>query len=163
MKAFKDAQGRSWEIVVNVVTAKRVRDLCGGIDLLTILNPPAVDKEGNPLPLTPEQEETAKVLRDSYTLVMVLWVLCQKQCEEKGVSEEDFGGSLVGDPIEQAQDALVQEVVNFFPLSRRVIYQKIVDKIHDYGKTTTEIALKKLDTIDLQHLTSVTTSPVKSE
>src|SRR3954469_2738802 len=101
MKQFKDAEGRVWEISVNVMNVKRVRDLLN-VDVLKLF-----------------EDEGAKVMSDPCTLVNVLYVLCQKQADAANVTDEMFGQAMVGNALEDGATALLEDVVAFFPESRR--------------------------------------------
>ena len=117
MKSFTDNLGRTWTLVVNVAAIKRVRALCG-VDLNAIVE---IDKNNNPTAELLERLSTDPVL-----LVDVLYAVCKPECDQKGVSDEDFGAAMAGDAIEQATAALLDEVVDFFPTAKRAALQKIL-------------------------------------
>lgn len=117
MKSFTDNLGRTWTLVVNVAAIKRVRALCG-VDLNAIVE---IDKDNNPTAELLERLSTDPVL-----LVDVLYAVCKTECDQKGVSDEEFGAAMAGDAIEQATAALLDEVVDFFPTAKRAALQKIL-------------------------------------
>ena len=117
MKSFTDNMGRTWTLVVNVAAIKRVRALCG-VDLNAIVE---VDRDNNPTAELLERLSTDPVL-----LVDVLYAVCKPECEQKGVTDEDFGAAMAGDAIEQATGALLDEVVDFFPEAKRTALRKIL-------------------------------------
>ena len=117
MKSFTDNLGRTWTLVVNVAAIKRVRALCG-VDLNAIVE---VDKDNNP-----SAELLERLSTDPVLLVDVLYAVCKTECDQKGVSDEDFGAAMAGDAIEQATAALLDEVVDFFPTAKRAALQKIL-------------------------------------
>ena len=117
MKSFTDNLGRTWTLVVNVAAIKRVRALCG-VDLNAIVE---IDRNNNPTAELLERLSTDPVL-----LVDVLYAVCKTECDQKGVSDEDFGAAMAGDAIEQATAALLDEVVDFFPTAKRAALQKIL-------------------------------------
>ena len=117
MKSFTDNLGRTWMLVVNVAAIKRVRALCG-VDLNAIVE---IDKDNNPTAELLERLSTDPVL-----LVDVLYAVCKTECDQKGVSDEEFGAAMAGDAIEQATAALLDEVVDFFPTAKRAALQKIL-------------------------------------
>jgi hypothetical protein len=104
---FRDAKGRSWEVVINVCTARRVKDLVG-LDLFSRASPSPFDA----------------MAADPVLLVNVLWAIVSKQAEARGVADEDFGAALVGDPISHATDALLQEFARFFPTGQRLLLER---------------------------------------
>ena len=117
MKSFTDNLGRTWTLVVNVAAIKRVRALCG-VDLNAIVE---IDKDQNPTAELLERLSTDPVL-----LVDVLYAVCKPECDQKGVTDEDFGAAMAGDAIEQATGALLDEIVDFFPTAKRMAMQKIL-------------------------------------
>ena len=116
MKTFTDNTGRTWTLLVNVATIKRVRAL-GGVDLNSIIEV----EDGKPTTKLLERLSTDPVL-----LVDVLYAVCRPECEQKGVSDEDFGAAMAGDAIEQATSALLDEVIDFFPEAKRLAFRKIL-------------------------------------
>ena len=124
MKTFTDNMGRTWTLVVNVATIKRVRALCG-VDLNSIVEV----EDGKP---------SAKLLErlsgDPVLLVDVLYAVCRPECDQKGVSDEDFGAAMAGDAVEQATDALLDEIVDFFPAAKRKAFQRILSASRRFGE-----------------------------
>ena len=134
MKSFTDNLGRTWTLVVNVAAIKRVRALCG-VDLNAIVE---VDKDNNP-----SAELLERLSTDPVLLVDVLYAVCKTECDQKGVSDEDFGAAMAGDAIEQATAALLDEVVDFFPTAKRAALQKILAAT----RRIEALAKKKLENI----------------
>ncbi|MGN0880118.1 MAG: hypothetical protein ACI4WT_11810 [Oligosphaeraceae bacterium] len=124
MKSFTDSLGRTWTLVVNVATIKRVRALCG-VDLNAIVEV----EDGKP---------SAKLLErlssDPVLLVDVLCAVCRPECERRGVSDEDFGAAMAGDAVEQATDALLDEVIDFFPEAKRTAFRRILSASRRFGE-----------------------------
>jgi len=92
MPTFQDNQGRTWTITATPPGLRRVRDLLG-IDLT--VSGQAGFREFN------------KLADDPMLLVNTLYVLCQEQADAAGVSDEEFGQSLVGYAIEDATRAML--------------------------------------------------------
>lgn len=130
MKTFTDNTGRTWTLLVNVATIKRVRALCG-VDLNSIIEV----EDGKPTTKLLERLSTDPVL-----LVDVLYAVCRPECEQKGVSDEDFGAAMAGDAIEQATSALLDEVIDFFPEAKRMAFRKILSASRRFE----EMARKRL-------------------
>lgn len=112
MHKFKDCEGREWGIAVNVSSVKRVKDALQ-LDLLAVA-------DGKLL---------TELSDDPLLLCNVLYVLCEKQCEAIGVSDEQFGEGLAGDAIADATKALMEELVDFFPPGRREILSRALAKV----------------------------------
>ena len=124
MKSFTDNTGRTWTLVVNVATIKRVRALCG-VDLNSI-----VDVEDG----KPSAKLLERLSGDPVLLVDVLYAVCRPECDQKGVSDEDFGAAMAGDAVEQATDALLDEIVDFFPAAKRKAFQRILSASRRFGE-----------------------------
>ena len=112
MKTFKDNAGRSWTLIVNVAAIKRVRSLLN-VNLMEAV-------EGDLL----EQLSTDPIL-----LCDVVYVLCKPEADQQNVTDEQFGQAMAGDAIEHATTALLEELVDFFPLARRRVLQKALTKL----------------------------------
>ena len=132
MKSFTDNKGRAWEIVVTVATVKRVRALCK-VDLNSIVE---LDKNNKP-----SAELLERLSSDPVLLVDVLYAICTPQADKLGITDEDFGEAMAGDAIEYATSALLEEVINFFPESKRMVMQRILSASRKFS----EAARKKLE------------------
>ncbi len=135
MRSFKDKKGREWSLELNVISAKRVKSDTG-VDLL-------------------DMESLSDKLADTYTLVEVLWSMIRKQAEALNVDAEGFGKSLDGDSIELATDALLEEVTDFFPSSRRKILKKALAKSRELVAVMTDQADKMMDEMTLGDLSGL--------
>jgi len=114
MKTFTDTTGRTWDVVVNVDTIKRVRDLLG-VNLLGIVEP------GNDL--------VDRLAEDVILVCDVLFAVVKPQATERNVSDADFGRALSGDVIDVATTALLEELIDFFPSRRRAILRQAWEKV----------------------------------
>ena len=133
MKSFIDNKDRTWMLEVNVATVKRVRALCR-VDLNSIVE---LDKNNKP-----SAELLERLSSDPVLLVDVLYAVCKPQADKLGITEEDFGEAMAGDAIEQATTALLEEVIDFFPESKRMVMQKILSASRKFS----DAARKKLET-----------------
>ena len=116
MRSFKDIQGRVWTFSITVGTMKRVRALCG-VDLYKVIEIDPDNKEKGLL---------ERLAEDPVLLVDVLYSVCKPQADELGVSDVEFGDAMAGDAIENATNALLDELVDFFPEARRKVFQKVL-------------------------------------
>lgn len=110
MKPFTDNRGRTWDVALNVTALKRVRDLCA-FDLLKIVEDAGV---------------IARLIDDPVLLVDVIYAICRPQAETRDISDEAFGESMAGDAIERATEALLEEIVGFFPEAKRGPLRKAI-------------------------------------
>ena len=121
MSLFTDSKGDEWLLEINCNQIDKVRSTLG-IDLATV-----IDKKSNVLKLLAE---------DVVLLCNTLFLLCEKQAEHREVSDEEFGTRLVGDALENATNALLEGIADFFPSLRRRILKDLQKK----SKAVTQIA-----------------------
>lgn len=140
METFKDKNGTVWSIELNVGSARKVKSDCG-IDLLNTI---AIDANGLNVNLLDA------LATDSYLLVSVLVSLCRKQMDERRVAEEDFYELFDGDSIQCAVDALIKEVINFFPPSKRKILSMIYEKVQSFRASAEQRLEETWKNTDLQ-------------
>lgn len=114
MRTFADNLGRTWYVAVNVATIRRVRAALD-VDLYQLVD------DG--------MEALGKLVADPVRLADVLFVLCQEEATTKNISDEDFGRALGGDAITAGAEALVEELVDFFPDERsRTCLRQVIGK-----------------------------------
>jgi hypothetical protein len=111
MKTFKDSKDRSWDIEVNGETIHRVQTLCDLLLTELIGGTAATDLAANPI-----------------RLFSVLYAVCKPMADERKIDEAAFRAAIGGDSLDGAIDALIDEVVGFFPKSRRSVAQALVSK-----------------------------------
>lgn len=126
MPVFKDANNREWVVKLDAPTIKEVRDTFDGLDL--------IDGKG---------ESYLRLAADPILLIDVLWVICRKQANGN-ITDEQFGQSLVGDPIEQATEALLKAILDFFPSRKRQAIQALVTTHQAVTDRGMEMALAKI-------------------
>ena len=141
MATFKDNQGRSWTLTVNVHTAKRVKSV-SGVDIFKIFNGDSLD-----------------ILSDPATLVDVIYELVDG--DKKG--PKDFGESLTGDAFEAATEALLEAVSDFFPSSRRQVLKLMAAKGKMIATQAMAMQMTALESVSLESLQAAITSPGVSE
>lgn len=130
MHSFVDKNGQSWPVVVNIAAVKRVRALCNGLNLLELIS---VDENGKT-----KSETLDKLSDDPVLLVDVLYAVCKPTADEKNISDIQFGEAMNGDSIESATRALLDEVVDFFPESKRRVYRKVLDATRRFEKESSK-------------------------
>lgn len=102
MPKFTDAEGREWSIKITVGDLKPLREM--GLDLNK---------------LTTSGERLGDLLfGDPENLVNVLFHLCHKQADERGITPEAFALAIDGSTLEQAGEAMLEGAIDFFPRSR---------------------------------------------
>lgn len=107
--------GKTWEIKITAPLMDRLRK-----------DSTIRTKDGKPVDLNEGLGETMAALEaDLITLVQVLSFCCEKQCEARGVTPDQFAEGLCGDELEHATQALIDAVIDFFPSRRRMILQAL--------------------------------------
>ena len=122
MTKFLDAENRSWEPEVNVVTIGRVRDRLK-INLLELLLP---------------ENTLAERFSDPCLIVDVLYLLCEDQAKAVGVTDQDFGRAMTPDGIEDGWAAAIEGIVLFSPRGLRPAHLKVLEKAKAYQAAAAE-------------------------
>ncbi|MCE5280340.1 MAG: hypothetical protein ABFD92_07860 [Planctomycetaceae bacterium] len=128
MRMFKDTENRTWQVAVNVGSIKRVRDVLG-INLLEMI----------------ESKEMQALITDPMQVVDILYVMCGEQIESRSLSAEQFYAGLVGDVLGDAADALLEDLVDFFPRGRRELLRKAAGKCRTLVDRVLAAATARLD------------------
>jgi len=135
MKTFTDNAGRTWTVALNVDALKRVRSLCD-VDLMQVV------ADGGKL--------LDRLMADPVLLCDVVFAVCKEEAEAKGISDTDFGKGMAGDPIEHATQALLEELVGFFPnRTQRDVLGKVLGKMRRYAAMAGQLAMAKVDDPEL--------------
>lgn len=144
MKQFKDNKDRTWDIVVDVVNAKKCMDLLS-VDILDLFS-----------------EQGRELLDKPAKLVDVLWLLCEKQAKERGVDDESFGRAMAGDAIVDGARALWDDYVNFSPSSKRPLLEKQMQKVKELEAKMMTKGMEALDSLDIESLLNAMKLPESS-
>jgi len=139
MKNFHDNAGRNWTVTLNVATLKRIRALTA-IDLINIIS---LDEHRKP-----NVELLERLSEDPILLVDVLYAACKPEADAQNVTDEQFGAAMAGDAIEHATNALLEELVSFFPDPKRKVLQKILDANRRFGETLKRKVEAELNTLE---------------
>jgi hypothetical protein len=124
---FVDALGRPWTVVLNVAALKRVKQVLT-IDLLQVLEGSLLERLAN----------------DPCLLCDVLFVLCQPQAQAVGVSDMQFGEALAGDVLDQAAQAFLEALVDFFPQARRQVLREALKKLRALESRAAGAAVQRI-------------------
>jgi hypothetical protein len=134
MKTFTDNAGRTWTIALNIDTARRIKSLAD-VDIMGFV-------EGDLL---------ERVLRSPLLLFDVVYAACREQADAQHVTPEDFGKAMGGAAIVAAREALVAEIVDFFPQEGPTIRRQADKLASAYRKLLAAVSLK-IDGIDEDQL-----------
>jgi hypothetical protein len=132
MKTFKDNAGRSWTIAINVAAIKRVKNLLN-VNLMEAV-------EGDLL---------EKLAINPVLLCDVIYAICKPEADAQNITDEQFGAAMAGDAIETATTALLEELIDFFPLAKRQVLHKALKKLRAVETRAVEYATAKLDDPEL--------------
>jgi hypothetical protein len=133
VKTFNDNAGRTWTVTVNVDAVKRVKSLLA-VNLMEAV-------EGKLL---------ERLVSDPVLLCDVIYAVCKPEADAKGVSDADFGRAMAGDAIDLATTALLEELVDFFPLARRQLLRKALEKLRKLESMAFQAAQDRLDSPELE-------------
>ncbi len=128
MKTFSDNAGRTWTLAINVDAVRRVRSIVN-VDLLEAVEGKLIEK----------------LVGDPILLCDVIYVICKPEADQRSVSDEDFGRSMAGDAIDHATTSLLEELVDFFPKSRRALLTKALGKFRQLETKAIQLVDKQLD------------------
>lgn len=113
MHRFTDTAGREWMLRVNVGTARRAKE-DAGIDILGLLDAP---KDGAKSQLETLSEDPSRI-------VPIVASLCKEQIADRKIDAFTFEEGFDGETLEKATNALLEEIIDFFPNPRRAILKK---------------------------------------
>ena len=133
MRTFTDNAGRTWTLTINVDAIRRVRSQLE-IDLLQAVEGKLIER----------------LAGDPILLCDVIYVLCKPEADQRDVSDEDFGRAMAGDAIDHATTSLLEELVDFFPQSRRALLNKALEKFRHLETRAIELVDKQLDDPQLE-------------
>ena len=103
MQTFRDTQGRSWHVVINIGAVLRVRDAVG-VDLL---KPEGIAAPGEP-PLA------QRLLSDDLLLMEVIGAILAPDLAAAGVKQDAFYDAIGGATLLDIRNAFIQELSDFF-------------------------------------------------
>lgn len=135
MKSFIDKNGEAWDLDLNIGAAMRLKSRLD-IKLDDVVK---FDKTNNPNDISLLE----RIAEDSILLFNIIFVLCESQIRERNLTEEQFAERFTGDTIEQATEALLDEIVNFSRPAKR----KVLMRLRQISKEFSDQAGKKLDQI----------------
>lgn len=127
MRTFKDTAGRTWTVQLNVDAIKRVRSLLT-VDLLEVADGSLIER----------------LAGDPILLCDVVFAIVKPDADAAQVSDTDFGRAMGGDCLEHATTALLEELADFFPSSKRQVLRLALAKLRDVDAKIVALAEKKL-------------------
>jgi len=138
MHAFADNKGRQWSLVIDVPAIRDVRKALG-VNLCDVV-------AGGEL--------ARRLSTDMVLLVDVLYVLCMDQAVKANVSDQEFGRALVGDSIDAAETAMVEELISFSPRRRRAVLTPLLSALKTMGPEQVNTLIENLTRLSVNGSTS---------
>ena len=157
MKSFRTTDGAEWEVRVNVLTIKRVEEETG-IRLTAIVDDDAM---------------RAKLFSDDLRFAETVLAVIRPQLEAAGKTDANFFEALDGTTIEQAAEALLAEIVDFFQEPRKGLLKKWLARHREaVAKVQAEsaaVVAANIETMDMEamilsqtHTNSASSSPASA-
>jgi hypothetical protein len=127
MKTFTDVEGRHWNIRGTLGTFERVKTATG-VDMLDL----------------PTTQQCLRDISDVFKLGAVLYVVCEQQAQERGISPEQFSDSFNADTLHAAADALIEETIFFCRSDVRPALEMAYEKAKLAEKKAVEVMQTRL-------------------
>jgi len=125
MSSFIDNQGRTWCVRITVSTLRRIKDMTGAsVNLADFFG---------------EDGALAKLATDPLEMVKILYAIMKPDADRCGLSEEQFCDAISGDAIEEATNAIILGIADFFPKSQGALLRRLLAM----GQRQRDNALKK--------------------
>lgn len=112
---FTDTQGREWQVSITVATVKRVKQDTG-FDLLAVVG---------------GESAVTRLSTDPVLLVDVLYSILKPEADSRKIDAEGFAAAIAGDALDTCTAAFLEELANFFPAPRRVVFKKALARIRE--------------------------------
>lgn len=106
---FQDSEKRIWNVRVTVSTLRDCRDILN-IDLNDAIDP--------------SKDVVDRLSNDPVLMFDVIYLCCKKQMDAKGVTADQFSEAINGKVIEDASQALLDAIIDFFPPSKTEVIRK---------------------------------------
>lgn len=143
---FTDQDGRSWLCAINIATVRSLKDRIG-LDVMSAF----------------EGKLFSELASDPVKLGDALYVICEQQARDRGISDWDFGCLLAGDTLDRATDALIEAIIDFFPGSRREILSQIWNKQRQADRQVTAAALRRVNSSAMDRMIEKAVSEAELE
>lgn len=131
MESFSDKNGMHWDLELTIGMAMKLKSRLN----FDIENLVSLKKDG--------KSTIENLVNDTEMLFNVIYVLCEKQCIERKISQEEFAEKFDRVSIEFATDSLLKEFVNFSPPVKKRILGELL-KISEEAKKKIETELDRI-------------------
>jgi hypothetical protein len=103
-----------------------------------------------------------ELFSDPIKFVRVLWVMIEEQAAKASVTPEQFGRSLGGDALEEAANAFVESLTDFFPHRQRKVLRNLMAKGQEIAESQRQKALRAIEKLNPESWNSAGTPPASS-
>jgi hypothetical protein len=118
---------------VNIATVKRVKSMLN-IDLIEIVEGKILDK----------------IVLNPVVMCDVVYAICKPEADRQNIDDEQFGYAMAGDALEYATGALLQELIDFFPESKRPVLRASQEKFLKYHAKSIDLMTNYLNSPELE-------------
>lgn len=91
-----------------------------------------------------KNSDIEKLLDDTLNLVNVLYLCCKEDCDEKKISDVQFGRGLNGKLLQEATEKFLVELKNFLPQSKRMILEHSLQMQAEIMEEVTKTSIAKM-------------------
>jgi len=130
MAKFKDNEDREWNIRIDAPAIMQIREDCDSQFLFD-------DGE--------KQNTYQRLQSDPVLLCRVIFLLCAKQRSDRGITEEEFYFSVIGDAIDSATEAILKAIVFFTPKRTRELLSAVAKRTERMQDQAIRMALEKIN------------------
>ena len=135
MKSFNDNKGRRWDIDITIGAVKRVLDMIK----INLLEP---DKGEVPV--------LQRLGTDEILLIDTIFAIISPQAKSLNVSDEEFGASIGGKAVMDAQEAFYEELADFFQSRGRTDRAEMVAVQKKTIDVATKLVTEKIKAINIE-------------
>jgi hypothetical protein len=147
MATFRTTDGADWTIAVNVGVIKRVIEDTG-VRLTDIFASDA---------------KVGEFFSDDVKFSEVIWSIVRPQADAKQKTADEFFSVINGAVIEQAAEAMLTEIVDFFQEPRRTLLRRVLDRFRAAQKRLVtaeyDAASRRLETMTDEQILVIEEKP----
>lgn len=133
MHTFKDAIGEEWAVTLDTAKVRQLREQIG-VDLFRI-------DDANTL---------EALINDDEKLVDVISVICTSQIEHRKLDASLFAQRMLGDALDNACDALIDELVFISRRNRREVIAAAWNKTKTFQEIAKTKAMEAIESTELE-------------
>ena len=127
-RTFTDTEGRKWSPRISLYTAGRIKRQCS-VDVNDI-------------------DSLNSGIQDPLTLMDMLFCAIEDEAIKRSISAQDFGNALGGDSLEQATEALLYGIADFFgDQKKRTAFISLIEALKEESTKNVEMLEKQIPMI----------------